>query len=197
MQLNPSVPCPFLPGFSLYLSALRSLSSSLASLFTSPAYSFRMLRSPLLSSSLIRFLPYPLLLFLLLSSSLLSLSSSLPFYFFLFFFSFFFFFVPRSSVSLERCAFACFFSASRLSLSLSLFLACLSRGTRFCRPRFSVFSPLLLSPPGSASLSRRMKYFARAHLFASAPAVGRALLYYEFRSLARSAHCQPAEPAAH
>lgn len=121
---------------SLFIPPRRPL-AGVASLFSSPTYSFRVLRSPLLSSSLIRFLPYPLLLFLLLSSPLLSLSSSLPLCFFLFFF---FFFVKSS---LEYCAFACFFSVSRLFLSL--FLACLSRYTFLPSSPLGVFPSLTLS----------------------------------------------------
>lgn len=129
LQLNPSVPLPLSSSFSLYPSVPSSL-ARVASLFSSLEYSFRVLRSPLLSSSLIRFLPYPLLLFLLLRFFLLFLpfissSSSSSF-------------SSCRGVSLERCAFARFFSG--LLVSPPFFLV--SRGTCFCRPRLSVSSPL-------------------------------------------------------
>lgn len=196
LQLNPSVlSAPFLLA-SLFIPPLHPL----ASLFSSPARRGIFFPRVAFAASLVVSHPLPTISASSLPFSILfSLSPSLPFYFFLLLLLLFFF-VPRSSVSLERCAFACFFSAPRLShtISLSLSRSCCSLAVHVSAVLASrcLFPSLSLSLLLAPSLSRRMKYFARAHLFASAPAVGRALLYYEFRSLARSARIA-SEPAAH
>jgi len=145
LQLNPSVPCPFLPA-SLFIPPLSSSHRSRFSFFLSGIFFPRVA----LAASLA--VPHPL--------PTIS-ASSLPFLIFSTSFSFSFSALLFLSLLLRATEFwyllnvAPSLVSSRLLVSRSslfLSLAHFSRYIRFYRPRLLVFSPLLLSSPSFVSV---------------------------------------------